>query len=64
MILVSISSSEDKFVIKLNHKINFVIEKEFGRIKSITKRTNFVVVQLFFATAKLLYKEIFVRLNK
>lgn len=64
MILVSISSSEDKFVIKLHHKINYVIEKEFGRINSIAKRTNFIIVQLFLGIVKLLFKEVLARFQR
>jgi hypothetical protein len=61
MIFVSISSTEDKFVICLNHKIEHVIENKFGRIKSLNKRIIYVFVQLFFSTSKLILKEVFVR---
>jgi len=61
MILVSISSTEEKFVIRLKHKIDYVVEKKFGRIKSGTTRTFSVFVQLFLSSIKLILKELFVR---
>jgi hypothetical protein len=36
--VVSISSIEEKFVIQLRHKINYVVEKKFGRIKSFNNK--------------------------
>lgn len=64
MILVSISSTEEKFVIRLKHKINYVVEKKFGRIKSLNKKTIYLFVQLFFSITKLIYKEAFARIKK
>lgn len=61
MILVSISSTEEKFVIRLKHKIDYVVEKKFGRIKSLNKKTIYVFVQLFFSITKLVFREAFVR---
>ena len=61
MIIVSISSTEEKFVIKLKHKINYVVEKNYRRITSLNKRAICVIVQLFFSTLNLIYKEIFLR---
>lgn len=61
MILVRIYPAEEKFIIELQHKIKYVIEKDFGRIKSMNKRTVYVFAQLFIATAKLLTKEVFAR---
>ncbi|MFA6026485.1 MAG: hypothetical protein WC727_08610 [Ignavibacteriaceae bacterium] len=61
MILVSISSTEEKFVIRLKHKIDYVVEKKFKRTKPLNKRTIYVFVQLFFSTIKLIFKELFVR---
>jgi len=59
MILVSVSSTEDKFVIRLNHKINYVIENKFGKIKSLERRTLYVIAKLFLLIPKLIFKEIF-----
>jgi hypothetical protein len=64
MILVSISSTEEKFVIRLKHKINYVVEKKFWTNKSLDKRTIYVFVQLFLSAAKLILKEVFVRSRK
>ena len=61
MILVRIYSTEEKFVIELQHKIKYAIEKDFGSIKSINKRTIYVFAQLFIAAAKLISKEFFAR---
>lgn len=61
MIYASISSSEEKFVIELRHKIDYVVEKKFGRIKSLNNRTIYVFAQLFFSITKLIFKEVFTR---
>jgi len=61
MILVRISTTEEKFVIELKHKIDYMVEKKFRKIKSLKNRTIYVFVQLFLTTAKLIFKEIFVR---
>lgn len=61
MINVSITSTEEKFVIELRHKIAYVVERKFGRIKSLNQKTRYVFVQLFLTTAKLMIKEIFMR---
>ena len=61
MILVSISSTGEKFVIKLKHKINYAVEKKFERTKSVNQRTIYVFEQLFFSITKLIYKEMFIR---
>ena len=63
MILVSISSTEEKFVIRLKHKIDYVVEKKFKRAKSVNKRTIYMFEQLFFSITKLIFKEIFVRIR-
>ena len=63
MIYASISSTEEKFVIKLRHKIDYVVEKKFGRIKSLNNRTIYVFAQLFFSITKLISKSIFSRLS-
>ena len=63
MILVSISSTEEKFVIQLKHKIDYVVEKKFERTKSLNNRTIYVLEQLFFSITKLIFKEIFVRIR-
>ena len=47
--VVSISSIEEKFVIQLRHKINYVVEKKFGRTRPETKEQPIVLVQLFFS---------------
>ncbi|MCX6150336.1 MAG: hypothetical protein NTX22_07445 [Ignavibacteriales bacterium] len=59
MIRVSISSSEEKYVIQLRHKIDYVIEKKFKRSKSLNKRTVYVFVQLFLSITKLIFLELF-----
>jgi hypothetical protein len=59
MITVSISSTDQKLVIRLKHKIDYVIEKKIGSSKSLNRRTMYVFVQLFFSFASLIYKEIF-----
>jgi len=61
MILVSISSTEEKFVIRLKHKIDYVVEKKFGKIIFGNTRTFSVFVQLFLSSIKLIIKEAFVR---
>jgi len=63
MILVSISSTEEKFVIKLKHKINYAVEKKFDGTKSVNQRTIYVFEQLFFSITKLIFNEIFVRIR-
>jgi hypothetical protein len=59
MILVSISSTEEKFVIRLRHKIDYVVEKKFGITSSSGRRRNYLFIQLFFSFTKLIYKELF-----
>jgi hypothetical protein len=59
MITVSISSTDEKLVIRLKHKIDYVIEKNFGSSKSVNQRTLFVFGQLFLSFAALIYKELF-----
>jgi hypothetical protein len=61
MILVSISSSEEKFVIHLKHKINLVIEKKFGNAKALNRKTAYVFILLLLSFLNLLFKEIFLR---
>ncbi|MFA6979570.1 MAG: hypothetical protein WC209_09630 [Ignavibacteriaceae bacterium] len=64
MILVSISSTEEKFVIQLRHKIDYVVEKNFGSTLSIGRRGIYLFVQLFFSLTKLIYKESFGRIKR
>lgn len=61
MILVSISSTEEKFVIRLKHKIDCVVEKKFKATKSLNKRMFYLFEQLVLTTTKLLFKEMFSR---
>ena len=61
MIFVSINSTEEKFIIELRYKIDYVVEKKFGKLKSLNKRTIYVLVQLFFSITKLIFKEVFTR---
>jgi len=63
VILVRIYPTEEKFVIELRHKIDYVVEKKFGRIKTLNKKTIYVFAQLFFSITKLIFKEAFVRSN-
>lgn len=57
MILVSISSTEEKYVIRLKHKIEYETEKKFENSKPFSKRTFYVFVQLFLSMSKLIYLE-------
>lgn len=59
MILVTISSTEEEFVIRLKHKIDYVVEKKFGKIKSLNIRTVYLFTQLFLSITKLIFREIF-----
>ncbi len=59
MIIVSISSTEEKFVIRLKHKIDYVVEKKFRRTKFFNRRTIYVFVQLVISITILIFKEIF-----
>ena len=59
MILVTISSSEEEFVIRLKHKIDYVVEKKFGKIKSINIKTVYLFAQLFLSITKLIFRELF-----
>ena len=61
MILVSIYSTEEKFVIRLKHKIDYVFEKKFLETNFSNRRTIYVFAQLFFSIIKMIYKEIFKR---
>jgi hypothetical protein len=63
MILASISSTEEKFVIQLKQKTKFMTEKKLENTKLFTKRSFYLYLfmQLFFTITKMLYKEIFVR---
>ncbi len=60
MIIVSISSTQEKFVIRLKHKIDYVVEKRFVGTNSLNQRAIYVFVQLFFSIIKLIFKEKFV----
>ena len=64
MIIVSISSTEEKFIIKLKHKIDYIVEKKYKVTKSLNKRTIYVFVYLFLSMIKMIIKEVFVRSNK
>lgn len=64
MILVSISSSEDKFIIRLKHRIEYVIENRFGKIKSENVKTAYIFVQLLFAVTKMIFLEISSKFRK
>ncbi len=59
MILVSISSTEEKYVIRLKHKIEFETEQNFANSKPFGKRTFYVFAQLFLSISKLIYLEMF-----
>jgi len=64
MIIVSISSTEEKFIIQLKHKIDYIVEKKYKVTKSLNKRTIYVFVYLFLSMIKMIIKEVFVRSNK
>ena len=59
MITVSILSTNDKLIVRLKHKIDYVVEKKFGRTQSFNQRTMYVFVQLFFSFTKMIFKEVF-----
>jgi hypothetical protein len=61
MILVSIYSEEETFVIRLKHKIDYVAEKKYVKTKSLNSRTIYVFGQLIFSIVKLIFKEVFVK---
>lgn len=61
MIIVTISSTNEKLVVRLKHKIDYVVEKNFGRTRPLNKRTMYVFVLLFFSITKLIFKEVFMR---
>ncbi len=63
MILVTISSTEEEFVIRLKHKIDYVVEKKFGKINSLNIKTIYLFAQLFLSTTKLIFREIFLRVH-
>ena len=59
MMIVSIYETDEKFIIELKHKTEYVVEKKFWRTKTSDKRTFNVFSQLFLSVTKLLYKELF-----
>ena len=61
MIIVTISSTKEKLVVRLKHKIDYVVEKKFGRTKPLNNRTMSVFVLLFSSITKLIFKEVFMR---
>lgn len=63
MILVSVSSSNEKFRIFLKHKIIYAVEKKFSRSLSLSKRTSYVLRQLFVSIIKLTFIEIFAKVR-
>jgi len=52
---------DEKLVIRLKHKIDYVIEKKFRTKNSLNKRTMYVFVVLFSSITKLIFKEVFRR---
>jgi hypothetical protein len=64
VIFVRIYPSDEKFTIELQHKIKYVVEKKFGKTKSLDRRTFYVFAQLLFATIMLISKEVFMRPRK
>jgi len=63
LILVSISSTEERFVIRLKHKIDYVVEKKFRKTNTSNKRTIYVLIQVIVSVLKLIFKEAFVRIR-
>ena len=61
MITVSISSTEEKLIVRLKHNIEYVAEKNFGRTQSFNQRTMFLLYLLFFSFTKMILKEAFIR---
>jgi len=61
MIIVSISSTEEKFVIQLKHKIDYMVVKKYRYSKLPITKTVYLFVHLFYSMVKLIYSEIFLR---
>lgn len=57
MISVSITTTEEKLVIRLKHKIDYVVEKNFVGLQSLQLKTGYIFTQLFFSVAVMLFKE-------
>jgi hypothetical protein len=64
VILVRIYPTDEKFIIELQHKIIYVVEKKFEKTKSLERRTFYVFAQLSFAVIALISKEVFMRTHK
>lgn len=64
MIRVSIASSENKFVIRLNHNTEYLVENTVSIEKFKNMRTLYVFILLFLAIPQLLLKEITARFHK
>jgi hypothetical protein len=62
MILVSISSTEEKLVILVKHRIEYLLESKYR--KSIKKRNLYVFALLFLSFVVLMSKEIFMRFHE
>jgi hypothetical protein len=61
MITVSISSTDEKLIVRLKHKIDYVVEKKLAKTNSFNKGTMYVFVLLFFSLSKMITKEVFMR---
>jgi hypothetical protein len=61
MVTVSILSTDDKLVVRLKHKIDYVVEKKLGSAKSFNQSNMYVFVQLFFTYTKMIFREVFIR---
>jgi|GEM_PF-5851429 len=64
--IVNISATEDKFVIRFKHRVTDVFEKRIEQKKFFSKRSFylFVLTHLFFSFSILILKEIFMRYRK
>ncbi|MDP2300869.1 MAG: hypothetical protein Q8N03_00400 [Ignavibacteria bacterium] len=58
MISVSITTTQEKLVIRLKHRIEYVVEKKLQGLLYSKRNSGYVFAQLFFSVAVLLTKEI------
>lgn len=61
MISVSITTTDEKLVIRLKHKIEYVVEKQMKGFRKFKRNSGYVLTQLFLSVAVLFFKEIAAR---
>jgi len=57
MISVSITTTQEKLVIRLKHKIEYVVEKKMQGLLYFKRNSGYVLTQLFYSVVVLLVKE-------